>query len=62
MARTTIQVDEKTKSLIDERKLEGESYDSALNRILSDSGTLHTDAEIREIVREEIELWKRQSD
>lgn len=53
MGRTTIQVQRDTKSRLDKRKHENESYDACINRILNDEdGVLHTEAEIRKIARE----------
>lgn len=56
---TTIQLKRETKTALDKRKTESESYDAAVRRLLDESpGVLWTEAEIRGLVRDEIESLK----
>jgi len=52
---TTIQLDESTKDRLDKVKLDNESYDTAVNRLLDDQPDgLLSETEVREIARDEI--------
>lgn len=55
MGRTSIHLTSETKKRLDRRKTQSESYDEAINRILDDEGVLHTEEDIRAIVRDEAE-------
>lgn len=51
---TTIQLTTATKQRLDAVKLDGESYDDAVRRLVDDEGVLFTESEIRELIREEL--------
>lgn len=62
MTKTTIQIDEATKTDLDARKrAPGESYDSVVARLVAEHGTDDelTEARVRDIAREEIDATVR---
>jgi len=52
---TTIQLDRETKRQLDALKLDGETYDAAVARLVDDQGVLMTEADVRAIAHEEAE-------
>lgn len=56
---TTIQLKRETKDRLDKRKTPSESYDAAVRRLLGETpGVLWTEAEIRELVRDELDRFQ----
>jgi len=50
---TTVRLSSETKELLDQCKLDGETYNEALGRLLTENGILWTEQEVREIARDE---------
>jgi len=50
---TTVRLSSETKEMLDQCKLDGETYNEALRRLLSENGILWTEQEVREVARAE---------
>ena len=60
MSKTTIQLTEATKALLDDHKQGQESYNDVVRRLAGDStGQMWTEKEIRDMVQQELETLRR---